>query len=55
MSYHYITLHPRMHLPTTTNVLPLNGGKFKLANQQDSSIRPISAFVPFKRLNSCWS
>jgi len=28
---HYIKLHSGMHLPTTTIVLPLKWGKFKLA------------------------
>jgi len=40
MSYNYITLRSEMHLPTTTIVLPLKLGKFKLAKQQLSSIHP---------------
>jgi len=40
MSYHYITFGGRIHLPTTTIILPLKWGEFKLAKQQSSSIRP---------------
>jgi len=52
MSYHYITF--RNASSNYNNYLTFKWGKFKLAKQQDSSIRPISAFVPFKMLNSCW-
>jgi len=34
MSYHYITLHSGMHLPTTTIVLPLNGANSNLLSSR---------------------
>jgi len=40
VTLHCIELHSRMHFPTTTIVLPLKWGKFKLAKQQLSSIHP---------------
>jgi len=50
-----ITLYRRVitfgNVPSNyNNYLASERGKFKLAKQQDSSIRPT---VPFKRLNSC--